>query len=445
LQTFDLKYCFFVVMGGLQVDIDDIRHEKMPSQVSLTAEGIVQLAKEGHWFNIPTSKIDDKSKADIVQKWLVVIQVSWMAIQCIVRRAIGLPISLLEIHTMVHVVCAIVMYSFWFKVRDELRKGWPGTDNSASQKPVDLRDSEVVDTANFRDSLALMVEESDTHIWNSRYRCVLYQSQLEGANSRIPAVIIDDFDPERLKPLLDHEGQPKFVEWISTSGKESYVLKPGQAAPCGIGNGTDKALRVAQRDLRRWETMMPLLDKINGDRQKPNRLQGISPRYPEQYFHKSLSEGGNLVFSLSTGTSRSLMSMSELAFRSWEETLTTLLAFILPFLYGGVHLTAWAFEFPSAIESLLWKIACIIIMATIPLWWVINWISNGIDEMDVSDSWWEKYVEPVSFAIFLVGWGIWIPYAVARCFIIVESFISLRAVPIGVFWTPAWLQMIPHL
>jgi len=35
-------------------------------------------------------------------------------------------------------------------------------------------------------------------------------------------------------------------------------------------------------------------------------------------------------------------------------------------------------------------------------------------------------------------------YSLARIFIVVESFIGLRRVPIGVYWTPAWLQMIPH-
>ena len=35
-------------------------------------------------------------------------------------------------------------------------------------------------------------------------------------------------------------------------------------------------------------------------------------------------------------------------------------------------------------------------------------------------------------------------YSCARLYIVVESFISLRKVPIGVYYTPSWLQMIPH-
>lgn len=33
----------------------------------------------------------------------------------------------------------------------------------------------------------------------------------------------------------------------------------------------------------------------------------------------------------------------------------------------------------------------------------------------------------------------------ARGYIVVESFLSLRRSPIGVFLTPSWLQMLPHL
>jgi hypothetical protein len=36
-------------------------------------------------------------------------------------------------------------------------------------------------------------------------------------------------------------------------------------------------------------------------------------------------------------------------------------------------------------------------------------------------------------------------YALSRFFIVVESFISLRHVPIGVYATPAWIQTLPHL
>jgi len=36
-----------------------------------------------------------------------------------------------------------------------------------------------------------------------------------------------------------------------------------------------------------------------------------------------------------------------------------ILGMILPLVYGGIHLSAWNFEFPTSVESLLWKLASI--------------------------------------------------------------------------------------
>lgn len=115
-----MKYVFFVVMGGLLMRVDDI-HDKREF-VDLTPNAVLQLAIDGHFPSIPQSKIDDRSKADFIQKILVMIQVSWMATQCLACLLYKLPLSLIEIHTIVHVLCAFVMFCFWIKVRSPTDK-----------------------------------------------------------------------------------------------------------------------------------------------------------------------------------------------------------------------------------------------------------------------------------------------------------------------------------
>ena len=122
---YSLKFCYFVVMGGFQVSIKDVYPgrgtresyiEGPPTILPLSPQGITQLAKLGHFLTLSEKKIDDRSKANIIQKVLVITQVGWMAVQCAVRAAWGLPISLLELHVLVHVVIACMLYGFWFKV-----------------------------------------------------------------------------------------------------------------------------------------------------------------------------------------------------------------------------------------------------------------------------------------------------------------------------------------
>ena len=99
---------------------------------------------------------------------------------------------------------------------------------------------------------------------------------------------------------------------------------------------------------------------------------------------------------------------------------------ILPALYGGVHLAAWHFDFPSKMEAYLWRLSGLVIMIGLPSWWVIQ----------------RPLAHSAFRAVFMV---LVLSYGLARTYLIVESFVSLRDVPIGVYFTPAWIQMLPHL
>lgn len=119
-------------MGGLRFDVSDILslQDIDPSAKKLFngpkngrktvragPGAILLLAREGHWIKIQQNEIDDKSKANIFQKALVLIQVLWMCMQCFWRGAYGFPITLLEFHTMLHVAFAVFQYCLWIKVR----------------------------------------------------------------------------------------------------------------------------------------------------------------------------------------------------------------------------------------------------------------------------------------------------------------------------------------
>jgi hypothetical protein len=101
-------------MGGFVIPTQDI--DPAQSRSTLTVDGILSLAREGHFISIDESQISDRSKADIFAKGFVCLQVLWMLIQCIARKSAGYPLTLLELHTFVHVGCALAIYVLWFKV-----------------------------------------------------------------------------------------------------------------------------------------------------------------------------------------------------------------------------------------------------------------------------------------------------------------------------------------
>ena len=95
------------------MDVSDIHNHL--STVVLSPAAVRLLARRGHFIDIPESDTRDKSKADLLAKGLVILQVTWMFLQSISRKAADLPLSPLGIYTLVHAGCALFMYGLWFR------------------------------------------------------------------------------------------------------------------------------------------------------------------------------------------------------------------------------------------------------------------------------------------------------------------------------------------
>ncbi|KAK3385199.1 hypothetical protein B0H63DRAFT_559864, partial [Podospora didyma] len=66
------------------------------------------------FFNISRGEILDKSKSNGLAKALVCVQATWFRAQCITRICQALPITLLELSSFGHSVCALVIYVLWW-------------------------------------------------------------------------------------------------------------------------------------------------------------------------------------------------------------------------------------------------------------------------------------------------------------------------------------------
>ena len=119
-----MVHAFYAQMGGFAVEINDpaapfLRNKPTPFRVSLTAQGISLLSQCGHLPDISKEFIADKSKADSLAKLLVCVQAVWCLLQFIGRLASHLPVTLLEVNTLGHAICALASYmSWWYKPLD---------------------------------------------------------------------------------------------------------------------------------------------------------------------------------------------------------------------------------------------------------------------------------------------------------------------------------------
>ncbi|KAK0741996.1 hypothetical protein B0T21DRAFT_360514 [Apiosordaria backusii] len=425
-SSVSLRYCFFVVMGGVRYRLDDVLDEDetkhledkiQESTAVLSPEAVLQLARLGHVLDIPDTTIDDRSKASIIQKCLVLVQVFWMALQCIVRLAYGFPLALLEVHVMVHVLCAAIMYAFWLK------------------KPLDVLEPVMINSSDL-DNVLLLMLELEVLKPPHPLRKIFVHPRLSASDGRPLAPVeakvhLGSFDFKN--PISNKMEKMNWVALPPTGGR---ILR-NEALACGLS--FSGATYLGPRRMKRLECVARLLD----DLEKGERRTGeLSQLYPNEFYHIAFAKpGSNTNFDAPTrmgslrGSKFTPLPNSRIA--KVLDSLNVIGLVVLPALYGGIHLSTWNYSFASARETEWWRISCLVVVGGM-LPWVIAWgILATLLKIFCGDS----RDDSIRFPIIMVGF---LANAVCRGYIVVESFISLRASPIGVYLTPPWIQMLPH-
>lgn len=457
-KRFSLKYGFFVVMGGIATqDVAKISND-VKGSIVLTPDAVIHFARRGVFFDISPEAISDKSKANLLGKGLVCMQVIWFVIQCIARRAAGYPLALLEVPTMVHVLCALSMYAFWW------------------EKPQDVSEPAVQDLSRDMDLLAVLLSmssmsgmpnltrEASRLVWYGK--TALQDPLLNRACNGRRLSSLEPSDPRYEVKVLRNEPQSQFLQPFDRSEGQVVALIPGQALNCGIGPYTlphlelDEEQRItylSAKDVLRWTKLSEWLHKYN-QRHLRNKVSiaktedfDYNQHYSRSLYVQLNSPSGIIVprDALSQYVSELPEYPFVLFYNGWwmvamslavASNLLLILLVILPLIYGGIHLTTWNFHFASQTEQLLWRIACIDIMGTMPLA-AIFFTCVDLD-MDFSYSWPRVLVETIHWIFFT---SLILFYTLSRVYIVVESFISLRHVPIGVYAAIPWIQDIPHI
>jgi len=155
IKHWTMAHSFFAGMGGFAIDTCAKAQEERDfvhgsPRLTVTGAGALFLAHHGCLPDISEEVITDKSKADPIAKSLVCIQAGWLIVQCIARLAAGLPVTLLEVATLAHSLCALAMYLLWWN------------------KPLDISEPVLLVHPHIRQMAAFMVEDSRKTAESSR-------------------------------------------------------------------------------------------------------------------------------------------------------------------------------------------------------------------------------------------------------------------------------------
>lgn len=221
----------------------------------------------------------------------------------------------------------------------------------------------------------------------------------------------------------------------------------------------DENTNLSAKDRLRWSKVSEWLDKyqrrnpaieITRSRPKGDRLwdllEELDVDMPRSAADMLLAHASDFPLTRALSISIYATAWENATLYILENKLFLTVLVVLSLVYGGIHLSAWNFGFASATEHLLWKIACIDTMATVPIALLCMLGVGFVMELDVFTR--NRYGEPdtrYGVVVRALVCALSIIYVPSRIYIVLEAFISLRHVPIGAYAAVPWVQAIPHI
>ena len=462
LAPWTVVHGFYAGMGGIVFQWGATSEAKLPflgdtcRRVTLTPRGVVLLADCGLLPVIDRKNIEDKSKADGLAKCLACTQAGWMAVQVVGRLIAGVPVTLLEVNTLGHVLCALIIYVLWWNkprlIQEPtiLEGDWvepvcaymyissamSGNIDDATEilgqsqtKPElaslayfpEMPSQPIGDTELSHELLMgrkdrLIGEEQDI----VRSACAHSKSTTVGRHGESENLDVSDCLTGAFG-LYTHSRCHPEVECPSQRSNAAVPQHNGTARPLQWVLAAE-ALRIHPAIRKRFQ---PTEERCTG-----NGALCLQEKHPEELV--TLCSGNWATRGLLPGMGGLFMGII-----LWSASMG----------FGAIHAAAWNNYFPSLTEKWLWRSSSIHIMASGLIWTLINLVAQASRRFD---QYWERLRRPTAPWINSVPLGILslacgIGYAFARVFLVIEAFVSIRRLPVAAYETPDWTQEIPHL
>ena len=467
-------------MGGLVFDLHDAEllagHSFIPDhqRLHVTPRGIRLLAKCGLLPHITIQEIDDKSKTDETAKLLCCVQVTWILVQTITRLAIGLAISPLEINTLGHVICALMMYALWWH-----KPRWV-------KEPITLRGDWTPGMC------AFMYVSSQVSAEHRRERSLLRNF---GVKTELSGMSYTSQGSEMLhahEPLsigVDDtmaEAEPGAQASHPSHAETSSQVSANNDRPSGgrmtVRNslGGDKSVsttrdpeHIALEAMRqvRWKLVCDAIEQYPAIRQRLKypehnseqlRYREALQLYPEmplsvkRHFTGYREEEGFAVepksedwtcFSEELVVDRPRNWPGDELVRHMQGHLMGMILWFSSTIYGAVHLAGWNQIFPTAVEQWFWRASAAYIVFSGLLWSFLNLLGHVSGHVWLY--WYDFLAENVQrrshILIYILSAIGGTAYVIARTYLVVEAFVSLRALPASAFESPSWILTVPHI
>jgi hypothetical protein len=427
MHTWTDIHSFYALMGGFALSTHDLPPEKkfLPGSrdvVILLRDGLEYVAEHEPSIipDLSKEEILDKSKASGFDKTIVCIQATWFLTQLIARIGQGLPISLLELSTAAHSICALLIYILWW------------------DKPTGVGRPTLISGERMHGLCAAFCFNT----WfDGRRDCGLLELLPADGRWKAPpttvlpcAQVVDTIppgaglEPDKVYGLYDRQCvaglQCCFADY-------EYDKRPFQHR---------LYMECSSRDIQRWRFTSDWLRPSRVEFDRLDRVNDRSPDWPSALTSAGLD-----------------------AIIDFDKTaIPVFIGFSAAgMLYGGLHLLAWTAPFYSSTHAVLWKVAAVNIACS-GIYGVALSASRVLGELRHHLQVRINRATPTRLSLALqtlVLYGVSgtavtlsilfilaIPfYLFSRAFLMVECFISLAYLPPEVFQQAEWSSYFPHI
>jgi hypothetical protein len=487
-NTWTRVHSHFALMGGFVFEAKRMHPTIMDEdrkRLTLTPVALRKMAVNAPALlpDLSREGIRDKSKANGLAKFLVCVQAIWFIAQTVGRLATDLPISLLEMNTLLHAFCCLFIYLAWW------------------HKPLDIEEPHVINIADDHAGkiCAWMMVKDKQHGYLSAFKDDSKGNSSFISGTRLRLAYIEDLELEDDATTKGDDTKAKMLKQIALSrvknreegrieelsksdytsakmskkntlGKACVKLYPGQKVHGFIIYDVNACDESADLNIYAFPTMV-YLERLRLA-QSLRQEHGTANAW---HFGDQSSLVRNEGKMLTQGTSIASLSSPDKALKQWRRSKTLSPDSVLwtglllaGSLYGGIHLFAWNGPFPSGTERLLWRISCLIIASPVGVVllllavagvaiaiYVVLSLLNEIMPIERMFSW--LYIPIFDYLESETGSMIFgsvivviitllaLVYAAARMYLVVECFINIAHLPEAVFKEPNWSQYIPHV
>jgi hypothetical protein len=427
-------------MGGLVVDMSHDTERVWPhgrNMLTITPACFEECFEKDGFKDIDLSfltreKIDNRQKVDRLAKTLIVIQALWFCFQFVARIKQSLPVSLLELNTFAHSLCALFIYVLWW------------------HKPGDIDEPFVIYT-----------EQSEVlrDLCAAQWTSGAVGKHYEGQEISITGSKTQQIGP--WIPMFVHGGSEFMMNIFR--GRRGITLCPGSGEDWYIFDHVDRwfyfpHLSETERfNLRVFGVDADIL-RVNARQNIPGTPFHLAPqfqslevdnitreRWKRTFEHEEFSRNYTVWlrdrqpnFAWPRG-----LDDSEDGPRIAEELMSSLFMFLLTSLgYGGLHMLAWQSGIlrETGPDRMLWKVSCLLLMGLGPFALAV-WA--GLKAWRGADAH-LRLNQTMSIAFGLFGVVALLAYIMSRVYLLVEIFLVIPYMDPRVYQEPDFSNYWPH-